>query len=71
VGYLVDPDWQGSGLGRILQQLLIDKARAMGFRGLSAQILADNRRMIGLAKSCGLEVEMERDGETCDLVMRF
>ncbi len=71
VGYLVDPDWQGSGLGRILQQLLIDKARAMGFRGLSAQILADNRRMLQLARSAGLEVEMERDGETCDLVMRF
>lgn len=71
VGYLVDPDWQGSGLGRVLQQRLIDKARAMGFRGLSAQILADNRRMIQLARSSGLEVEIERDGDTCEVVMTF
>lgn len=71
VGYLVDPDWQGGGLGRLLQETLIDKARAAGFRGLSAQILADNRRMIRLARSAGLEVELERDGETCDVVMLF
>ena len=69
VGYLVDPEWQGSGLGRILQKLLIDKARSMGFRGLSAQILADNRRMIQLARASGLPIEMERDGDTCELVM--
>jgi acyl-CoA hydrolase/GNAT superfamily N-acetyltransferase len=71
VGYLVDPEWQGSGLGRMLQHLLIDKARAMGFHGLSAQILTDNRRMIQLARSSGLEVEIERDGETCEVTMLF
>jgi hypothetical protein len=29
------------------------------------------RHRVTLAKWCGLEVEMERDGGTCDLVMLF
>jgi RimJ/RimL family protein N-acetyltransferase len=71
VGYLVDPRWQGAGLGKALQQVLIDKGRAMGLRGLSAQILADNARMLRLARASGLRIELEREGETCELVMPF
>lgn len=71
VGYLVDRQWQGQGLGRHLQQALIDKARALGMRGLSAQILADNQRMLALARASGLSIALERDGETCDVVMAF
>ncbi|MGH8474039.1 MAG: GNAT family N-acetyltransferase, partial [Gammaproteobacteria bacterium] len=40
VGYLVDPEWQGGGLGRELQTLLIATARGLGFRGLRAQVFA-------------------------------
>ena len=69
VGYLVDPDWQGTGLGRALQAALIKRAQALGFRGLSAQILADNGKMLALARSSGLEVRMHRDGDTCDMEM--
>jgi acyl-CoA hydrolase/RimJ/RimL family protein N-acetyltransferase len=71
VGYLIDPRWQGAGLGKALQQVLIDKGKAMGLRGLSAQILADNARMLALARASGLKIELERDGETCELVMHW
>jgi hypothetical protein len=59
------------GLGKALQQVLIAKARALGLRGLSAQTLADNKRMLALARASGLKIELERDGETCELVMPF
>jgi acyl-CoA hydrolase/RimJ/RimL family protein N-acetyltransferase len=71
VGYLVDPRWQGAGLGKALQQVLIEKGQTMGLRGLSAQILADNARMLRLARASGLKIELERDGETCELWMPF
>ncbi|MEP6940309.1 MAG: GNAT family N-acetyltransferase [Rudaea sp.] len=71
VGYLVDPRWQGCGLGRHLQALLIDKARAMGLRGLSAQIVATNAPMRGLAACCGLELNVDNDGDTCDITMTW
>jgi RimJ/RimL family protein N-acetyltransferase len=71
VGYLVAPGLQGSGLGRALQQTLIDKAHALGFRGLTAEILADNKRMLALARASGLRVSTERDGDTCEVLMEW
>ncbi len=71
VGYLVDPEWQGGGLGRELQTLLITKARALGFRGLRAQVFAHNAKMIRLAKSSGLKISVERDRETCEILMTW
>jgi acyl-CoA hydrolase/RimJ/RimL family protein N-acetyltransferase len=71
VGYLVDPGLQGSGLGRALQQTLIDKAHALGFKGLTAEILADNKRMLALARASGLRVSTERDGDTCEVLMEW
>lgn len=69
VGYLVDPDWQGTGLGRALQAALVKRAQTLGFRGLSAQILADNGKMLALARASGLAVHMQRDGDTCEMEM--
>jgi len=71
VGYLVDPEWQGGGLGRELQILLIAKARGLGFRGLRAQVFAHNAKMIQLAKSSGLKISVERDRETCEILMTW
>ena len=71
VGYLVDPEWQGGGLGRELQTLLIAKARALGFRGLSAQVFAHNAKMLRLVKSSGLQISLERDRETYEILMTW
>ena len=53
------------------KQVLIDKAKALGMSGLTAEILADNKRMLGLARSSGLKVSMERDGDTCEVLMEW
>ena len=70
VGYLVDPEWQGGGLGRELQTLLIAKARGLGFRGLRSSV-AHNAKMIRLAESSGLKISTERDRETCEILMTW
>ncbi|MGH8588375.1 MAG: GNAT family N-acetyltransferase [Gammaproteobacteria bacterium] len=71
VGYLVDPEWQRGGLGRELQTLLIAKARALGFRGLRAQVFAHNTKMLRLAKSSGLQISLERDREAYEILMTW
>ncbi|MGQ0592192.1 MAG: GNAT family N-acetyltransferase, partial [Gammaproteobacteria bacterium] len=59
------------GLGRELQTLLIAKARALGFRGLRAQVFAHNAKMLRLAKSSGLQISLERDREAYEIVMTW
>jgi acyl-CoA hydrolase/RimJ/RimL family protein N-acetyltransferase len=46
VGYMVDPEWQGSGLGGILHARMIEYARERGVVGFSADVLANNRAML-------------------------
>jgi RimJ/RimL family protein N-acetyltransferase len=46
VAYMVDPEWQATGLGSILHAELIDYARCHGARGLRADVLVSNRRMM-------------------------
>ena len=46
VAYMVDPEWQGVGLGSTLHGELVDYARRHGARGLRADVLLSNRRMM-------------------------
>jgi acyl-CoA hydrolase/GNAT superfamily N-acetyltransferase len=46
VAYMVDPDWQGAGLGGILHRGLVEYAREHGARGLTADVLVGNSRMM-------------------------
>ena len=46
VGYMVDPEWQGTGLGGALHARMIEYARARGVRGFRADVLATNRAML-------------------------
>ena len=46
VAYMVDPDWQGAGLGGILHAGLVEYAREHGARGLTADVLLGNSRMM-------------------------
>ena len=43
---MVDPDWQGAGLGSILHAGLVEYAREHGARGLTADVLPGNSRMM-------------------------
>lgn len=46
VAYMVDPEWQGAGLGGILHRGLVEYARRHGARGLTADVLAGNSPMM-------------------------
>jgi acyl-CoA hydrolase/RimJ/RimL family protein N-acetyltransferase len=46
VSYMVDPDWQGAGLGGILHSRLVEYAAERGVRGFTADVLVGNPSML-------------------------
>jgi acyl-CoA hydrolase/RimJ/RimL family protein N-acetyltransferase len=44
--YLVDPAWQGAGLGTVLHERIVEYARAHGVRGLTADVQVSNEAML-------------------------
>lgn len=52
----VDPDFQGSGVGRLLLGSLVDTARAHGFHAMIARIVSDHEASIALHSACGFEI---------------
>jgi acetyltransferase len=48
--------WQKRGVGTILMQNLLEYARARGIREVHGEILADNQRMIELARWLGMKL---------------
>ena len=54
--------FQRIGLGGLLIQRLFDAARERGYRSMSAEILSDNRAMLGLLAKIGRPIRLERDG---------
>ncbi len=62
--FVVDPGWQGTGLGSALQRRLVEHARSRGLRALVAETLPQNKRMIELARRATESIGIEREGET-------
>ena len=71
VAYMVDPDWQGSGLGGILHAVLVDYAREHGARGLTADMLLGNSRMKQIFKRGDHSLRAKVDGGVEELTMLF
>jgi acyl-CoA hydrolase/RimJ/RimL family protein N-acetyltransferase len=69
--FLVDPAWQGTGLGGALQQRMVEHAEARGLRGFVAEILAENSKMIALARKGSDKVSVEKDEDTVHVTMLF
>jgi RimJ/RimL family protein N-acetyltransferase len=67
VGFLVDPEWQGTGLGTILQERMTEYARARGVRGFSADVLATNEAMLRVFGRAQGRLEIRRDAELCEV----
>jgi acetyltransferase len=61
---VVADDWQCRGIGSTLAPLLFEHAARQGFRSIYGHVLADNSRMIELARHLGLTVEAREKGET-------
>lgn len=58
----VADDWQGLGLGRRLMAHLIAAARQQGVQRLFGDVLAGNRRMLGLMREFGARLQQHPDG---------
>jgi RimJ/RimL family protein N-acetyltransferase len=71
VAYMVDPDWQGAGLGAILHARLVDYAREHGARGLTADVLPGNSRMMRIFERGDHSLSVETDAGVADLTMLF
>ena len=56
VAYMVDPDFKGLGLGAALQARIVAYARQQGVRAFTADVLMENRAMLRLFRSSGLEL---------------
>ena len=69
VAYMIRPDWQGRGLGRVLQDLLFDYGKRHGIESFVAEVLRSNRRMVQLASAACKEVEVEREDDTVIITM--
>jgi GNAT superfamily N-acetyltransferase len=58
----VDDAWQGEGIGAVLLARLIEHARSVGILRLTAQVLRENRSMLGLLHRCGLPLATAGQG---------
>jgi L-amino acid N-acyltransferase YncA len=47
---------QGRGVGRLLLEALVERARSHGFHALMAKIVGGHEASIGLHRACGFEV---------------
>jgi acyl-CoA hydrolase/RimJ/RimL family protein N-acetyltransferase len=71
VAYMVDPDWQGAGLGGILHAALVEYAREHGARGLTADMLLRNSRMMRVFKRGDHSLSVKTDAGVRELTMLF
>ena len=71
VAYMVDPDWQGAGLGRILHAGLVAYARERGARGLKADVLPGNSRMMRVFERGDHSLSVTTEAGVAELRMLF
>jgi acyl-CoA hydrolase/RimJ/RimL family protein N-acetyltransferase len=71
VAYMVDPEWQGTGLGSALQERTIDYARRHGVRGFTADVLVENAGMLAVFRRSGLRMETQVDAGALEVTMLF
>jgi acyl-CoA hydrolase/RimJ/RimL family protein N-acetyltransferase len=71
VAYMVDPDWQGAGLGRTLHAGLVDYARGRGARGLTADVLPGNSGMMRIFEHGDYSLAVKRDAGVVEVTMLF
>jgi acyl-CoA hydrolase/GNAT superfamily N-acetyltransferase len=71
VAYMVDPAWQGAGLGSILHAGLVEYAREHGARGLRADVLPGNSRMMRVFERGDHSLSVTTEAGVAELRMLF
>jgi acyl-CoA hydrolase/RimJ/RimL family protein N-acetyltransferase len=71
VGYMVDPDWQGAGLGSTLHRRAVEYARRHGVRGFTADVLLGNERMLRVFRRTEHHVSVTSEGGVSEVTILF
>lgn len=71
VAFVVRDDWQGKGLGTLLMRRIAEAGQARGLRGLKADVLVGNQRMLAVFHESGLEVSTRPAGGQYHVEMLF
>lgn len=71
VAYMVDPGWQGRGLGTALHKRALDYARRHGVRGFSADVLVGNEAMMSIFQGSPGALEVVEEDGRYEVLLRF
>lgn len=71
VGYMVDPEWQGAGLGGILHERAVEYAQSRGVRGFTADVLIGNARMLRVFRHGDHKLSVTTEGGINEVTMIF
>jgi acyl-CoA hydrolase/RimJ/RimL family protein N-acetyltransferase len=71
VAYMVDPDWQGVGLGGVLHSRLVEYAGERGVRGFTADVLVENSSMLRVFQRGGHDVAVTTSAGVHEVTMIF
>jgi acyl-CoA hydrolase/GNAT superfamily N-acetyltransferase len=71
VGYMIDPEWQGRGIGGALHAHTIDYARRHGVRGFTADVLEENLPMLRVFEHGPGRLRQRTYGGVTELVLLF
>lgn len=71
VGYMVDPEWQGAGLGGILHARAVEYARSHGVRGFTADVMLSNSRMLRVFRRGDHDVRVTTESGITEVTMSF
>lgn len=66
----VADQWQGKGVAQALMDELMDYARYRGLRIMHGEVLAENQKMLSLARKLGFEVGTPKDDHTLKTISR-
>jgi len=68
---MVDPDWQGAGLGGILHDRAVEYARSHNVRGFTADVMFGNSRMLRLFRHGDHQINETTEGGISELTIIF
>ena len=71
VAFVVEEDQQGRGLGSLLLEHVAAAARERGVVRFTAEVLAENRRMLQVFREAGFVVAAEREGSVVEVAFHI
>jgi acyl-CoA hydrolase/GNAT superfamily N-acetyltransferase len=67
----VHPEWQGRGIGTFMLNTLVEVAKEKGISGFTAEVLATNRRMMGILYKTGYDIKTKLEDGVYLISFRF